>query len=65
MDEIKILSYIIGNYILKEHQLAFRHGEQEGQLITRPKPPESIFFTPLFHYSCSGYTHKINRPKTL
>ena len=59
MDEIKILSYIRDTYIPKEHQSAFRHAEQGGQLVVRPKPPKNIpGLTAPYHYQCDGYTHK-------
>ena len=59
MDEIKILSYIKDNYLMND--LSFRHAQQGGQLIIRPKPPKSkdlsMYNAPLF-YSCDGYSRK-------
>jgi len=59
MDEIKILSYIKDYYL--PNDLSFRHAQQGGQLIIRPKPPKSDALakhvSPLY-YSCDGYSRR-------
>ena len=52
MDEIKILNFIIDNYVPKEQQISFRHAEQGGQLVIRPKKGN---IAPASFYSCDGY----------
>ena len=60
MDEIKILTYIRDNYISNDHRSSFKHAEQGGQIVIRPKPPKNIpgFISP-YHYSCDGFTRII------
>ena len=59
MDEIKILSYLKDNSL--PNDLSFRHAQQSGQLVIRPKPPKSkelaMYVAPLY-YSCDGYSRR-------
>ena len=59
MDEIKILTYIKDYYL--PNDLSFRHAQQGGQLVIRPRPPKSkdlsMYIAPL-SYSCDGYSRR-------